>query len=505
MQTPYKIAIMQLSRVGDIVMMLPLTRALKRTYPGCHLTMIVREKYKNALDLFDLVDDVVTLRTQDILQPFLESETQLVQTFQKIDGFVEDVRSKKIDWLINLSFSPVSADLTYAIVNQTDTTYTGYSRYVDGYIQFSSTDAQYFFSEVGAQRENQIHLMEIFAKMTRTQLIEEDFQCPYAEASFLPEQNARFYTFHLGASEEFKRAPLELVESAIRAIHHLDPEMAFCFVGTQEEASRSVQFIEGLDTELKSRCLNLCGETSLLQLLQVMRMSSGHIGGDSLPVQIAMLTGTKVFLLSIPGTNFYETGPLTPQSIVFRLQEMGQDEEKYLTALHGFVTEKLEIQADEIFYPQVGLIKWTNFQLTNIHQKESLQQLARCLYFNDELPLIHDTTFTTGIHHLVDAHQLVLEHLHLALQRPELIETLQAISRQVDAITEEIAKYGAHLQKVCHWIALQKSQIAPQALVTMLAASVPVYERLIAKLNELETLGVPMSYETPKVDFEETP
>jgi heptosyltransferase-3 len=503
MKTPYKIAIMQLSRVGDIVMMLPLTRALKRTYPGCHLTMIVREKYKGALDLFDLVDDVVTLKTQDILQPFLESENQLEQTLQKLDGFIEEIRTKNIDWLINLSFSPVSADLTYALTTKTETTYTGYSRYVDGYIKFSDADAQYFFSEVGAQRENQIHLMEVFAKMTRTQLTEEDFQCPFAEVSYLPDQTARFYTFHLGASEEFKRAPLELVERALQTIEQFDSEMAFCFVGNQEEANRSIQFIETLPEALKKKCLNLCGQTSLLQLLQVMRMSSGHFGGDSLPVQISMLTGTKVFLMSMPGTNFYETGPLTLNSMVFRLQEMGQDEEKYQAALQSFVTGKHDFHADEVFYTQAGLIKWTNYQMTNVHQKESLQQLARCLYFNDDLPLIHDTTFTTGVHHLVDAHQLVLEHLHLSLQRPELIETLQSISKQVDTITEEIAKYGSHLEKVCQWIALQKSQIPPQAMTAMLKASVPVYERLIDKLNALETLGVPMSYETSKVNFEE--
>ncbi|MFN8944333.1 MAG: glycosyltransferase family 9 protein, partial [Pseudobdellovibrionaceae bacterium] len=228
MKKPYKIAIMQLSRVGDIMMMLPLTRALKRTYPGCHITMIVREKYKSALDLFDMINDVVTLKTQDVLQPYLENESDVQQTLDKIEGFIGEVKEKQIDWLINLSFSPVSADFTHAVTQNTNTSFSGYSRYPDGYIQFSDTVAEYFFNEVGTSRSNQIHLTEIFAKMTRTQLIEQDFVCPDFDCAFLPEQNSRYYTIHLGASEEFKRAPFIVIQKSMEIIQDLDPEIAFC-------------------------------------------------------------------------------------------------------------------------------------------------------------------------------------------------------------------------------------------------------------------------------------
>ena len=505
MQKPYKIGILQLSRLGDIVMMLPLTRALKRTYPGCHITMIVREKYKGALDLFDMVDDVVTLKTQDVLQPFLENESAVNETLNRLDAFISEVKSKNIDWLVNLSFSPASADLTYALLQGTESTFTGYNRFVDGYIRFSGTDAQYFFTEVGSRKENQIHLTEIFAKMTNTQLIEDDFACPAGEGQFLPEKSSRFYTVHLGASEEFKRPPVQRVAALMGLILDFDPEAAFCFLGTSEESEGTFQMISGLSEALKSRCINLTGKTSLRQLLGVMSMSHGHIGGDSLPVQLAMLSKTKVLLLSAEGTNFYETGPLSPQSIVWRQIDGEVDNENLVELVGCFLKNQQTLHTDDLFYPQNGLVKWTNHQMTNIFQSEALQQLSRYLYFDDEAPLIHDTTFTTGMNHLYEAHVLVLDHIQLALDRPEMLETLQAISKQVDAISEEISRYGHHLLKVCQWIALQKSQIAPQDMKAMLAASIPVYEKILAKANELRSLGVSMSYEKQKVNFEETP
>ena len=108
----YKIAFIQLTRIGDVIQTFMAAKQLKTEKPDLELTLISRKKFATQLEflLGEVFDHIILLETKDFF-----SEKSLVSARSKVHDFVSDLKKFEFDLVINLSFNKSSSYLTTLI------------------------------------------------------------------------------------------------------------------------------------------------------------------------------------------------------------------------------------------------------------------------------------------------------------------------------------------------------------------------------------------------------
>jgi len=112
------LAIVQLTRFGDIIQTTQAIEELKRTHPEYRIILIARSQFAKSLDFVTnkVFDQVYSIDTKRI---FAQSETNgLKPTLNELNFFLNSLSTESIDVLINLSFSKSSSYLSSLIKSQ---------------------------------------------------------------------------------------------------------------------------------------------------------------------------------------------------------------------------------------------------------------------------------------------------------------------------------------------------------------------------------------------------
>jgi ADP-heptose:LPS heptosyltransferase len=105
------IAIISLTRFGDLIQATPLLRTLKRAYPRARITLVVEDRFTAILPLIRGYDRVITLPKDEIAKTIVFANDPLEPYF-RMESFVRELEEVRYDLVINLTFSRMSAFLT---------------------------------------------------------------------------------------------------------------------------------------------------------------------------------------------------------------------------------------------------------------------------------------------------------------------------------------------------------------------------------------------------------
>ncbi|HEX2769609.1 MAG TPA: glycosyltransferase family 9 protein, partial [Geobacteraceae bacterium] len=105
-----EIAIISLTRFGDLIQGTPLLRILKRSYPEARITLIAEQRFTGILPLVRGFDRLVTFAKDALADMLVFANDPLVPYFF-VDKFVRELELERYDLVINLTFSPMSAFL----------------------------------------------------------------------------------------------------------------------------------------------------------------------------------------------------------------------------------------------------------------------------------------------------------------------------------------------------------------------------------------------------------
>jgi heptosyltransferase-3 len=282
-----RIFVLQLARFGDVFQTWPTLQALRRVHPGCELHLLVRSRFRSAVE--GLADVIVhDFPTPQILQPIFERE----DTDAALDTLIQALQPLKdlhFDQIINLSFSPMSSYLTDWLTEE-NTSVRGYTRHSDGYLHIPDDTSAYFYAQVGVGRSNRYHLTELFAAVAGVDLCPADFP----QATSDPRQGI---AVHLGASTEEKSYPGELWLKVLRQLDQASKETIH-LIGAKEEEALSATLVRELAS---SKLRNWVGQTTWAQTHQLVQTVRLLIGADSAPIHLASLYDTPTLNLSSSG------------------------------------------------------------------------------------------------------------------------------------------------------------------------------------------------------------
>ena len=110
-----KILIIQLARLGDILMTWPQVRALRELHPDAQINMLVRPRFKQATEGLRELNRALEFPVADIFEPLFDEPLNVSSSLEVVDSLIESLKGENYDWIINSTLSPASSYLVQAL------------------------------------------------------------------------------------------------------------------------------------------------------------------------------------------------------------------------------------------------------------------------------------------------------------------------------------------------------------------------------------------------------
>ncbi len=462
-----KILVLQLARLGDIYMSWPALRALKRTYPDCELHLLARSKFHVATDGLGVVDRYIHLPTQFLLEPLIRPVLDLDSSLGRIQKFVDELKVEKYDQVINFTFSPASSYIAHAISNEA-TKMIGYTRHSDGFLAIPDEVSSYFYAQAGVGNANRVHLTDIFSSMLGLEYDESDWVAPLQDCRDfgLPKN---YVLAHIGASEAKKSLPPFKWARVLKNFFDYNLDTPIVMIGAPNERNLGEAIEAGVS---RGKVVNLIGQTKLPDVFSLLKGAQLLIGCDSAPMHMASLTNTPCLNISFDAVNFWETGPKSTRSYIYK----AAFPEDVVSEEVGSFMHKI-LQGEE---PD-GLIKrasgLTSYQVPTDDPSDLFQwNLVRALYLGEAFPVTDDLQFCQAVDKLNDVNNLACSHIS---QIPDKgLVAMAPLLERGDEVMSALARVVPAVGPFVRWYQTEKLRIAPGTREEVSQRTLEVHEKL---------------------------
>ena len=481
-----KILVMQLARLGDIYQTWPTLNALRRSNPSDEIHLLVRKRFSSATVGLTGVDKVIIFNNKTILSPFmLDGKTS--DSLSQMEEFLSDLNTESYDKVINLSFSPVSSYITN-LISKNDMEIRGYSRFSDGYLSIEDETSAYFYAQVGVEKFNQIHLVELFASVAGVELQDCDFKIKDGYSynknyekliQSSKDQGRKSIVVHIGASQKIKTFSAFKWK---RVVHKLikNSNYVVYLIGSEDEISIKNQIVSGFEAE---NLVDWVGKTEMGDLYKILLESDLIIGADSMVVQLASLLNKMTLNISFKSVRFWETGPLAVGSrIILGENEDTISSDQVIREANSMLSGG-KSGNDVVNVISSGLKKYKHF----VYEEPNFEwALIEALYLSKDLPQKLTSTTIHGIEKLI---QLVLlaEEQYESMRANLKNEFSLKILEEVDGLMLAVRNYVPELSPLVDWFFTKKIMIPPSSVDEVFNSTVDIYKEFKLVLLSLLT------------------
>ena len=283
-----KILLLQLKRIGDLILTTPAITALRRNYPDAHITLAVSNECAELLPAISNVDHVLIARRnlRDL-------------------AMVSSVAGKKFDYCIDFSRNDRSAFLTLL---------SGARRRVASYRvrEQSKTRARVYTDLVGV-RVRDMHTIDYNLALLEPLGIRAASSALQLELPQLARKKAAslrrdwkitrpYVILHPGSAR-----PEKLWDAArwAEVIDHFGRDNEFDFVLTSGPGAHEQTHIEAISHRTRRKFIDLSGKTDLLTLAALIGQAQLLVTVDSAPVHFAAASHTPQVILFGPTNPFH--------------------------------------------------------------------------------------------------------------------------------------------------------------------------------------------------------
>jgi len=305
-----KILVLQLTRLGDILCTMPTLLALRRTYPEAEIHFLVRKRFAPAALVTKPYDHLWQWDAKRLLGDFIVGKGSITDGITRLSETIHQLRQENFDKIINLSFSPSSSFITH-LISQNKIPTKGYTRTEDFYLAVPDEPSGYVRAQVGLDRSNRRHIIDILSDVAQVKLVDSDLH------PFAIDEKKEGIVCHLGASRDHKTWPSISWIGFFNRLAQTQNE-SITLIGSNDD----IELAQEILTQIKSdKIINSVGKTSWNELISILRIAKLFIGADSGPLHAASLAGCKTLNLSLGNVRFWETGPTVKGSRVLRSRE----------------------------------------------------------------------------------------------------------------------------------------------------------------------------------------
>jgi ADP-heptose:LPS heptosyltransferase len=299
-----KIAILQLSRLGDIMMSLPVIEALYRKCGNAEISLIINGMFEDVMPESPCFK-IVPIHFNELFADLKHAET-VEGSVQILDRYLVENLPKDLDFVVNLSSHKISAILASLLMARDQ---RGLNFLEDETVINSDPYLSLFTQIKTGRKINWLHQLEIYASVIhgfKPGPLHQTGKYLFGDnlLKFLGERlvGESYVLISPGASIPQKEIGKEVLESIIKGILNLtDYRIILC--GTKNDALAHKKF-QRLDIE---RITDYAGKTDVPELYNLIYFSDCLISNDSGPMHIAALLDKKNVVFSSGSAFFPET------------------------------------------------------------------------------------------------------------------------------------------------------------------------------------------------------
>ena len=110
-----KILIVQLLRLGDILISSPVIQGLRDQHPNCEIDLLMNRQFESVVSLLPKIDHCFFFDRNEIQSSLGEKSRFVFEAFDRVDSLVADLQDRQYDSVINLTHNKLSAYIVGAI------------------------------------------------------------------------------------------------------------------------------------------------------------------------------------------------------------------------------------------------------------------------------------------------------------------------------------------------------------------------------------------------------
>lgn len=306
-----KILLIQLDRFGDNLFVVPLIKGLKRRYPDSHITVLVREEFKDILEGYRDVDCVEVAEWLDIslMTPGFDETEIIIGGYKELKKIIYDLRGRGFNRVYNLNFNKMTTLLT-SLLNIPES--VGFTVDDNGERVIKGPWVNYMGCMVQNRRYNPFHIADVYRNF-EPGLSLEDMNGFNIDTS--AEEYADKLLINSGVTED---TPIVAFQPAASNRKRIWPAQNFSRLAEMLSKTGFKVVILGtgeeryIASEIKARnpeVIDLTGKTTFQQLAALLRRCKLLVSNDTGTVHLASAVGVKVTGLYMCHACPIETGP----------------------------------------------------------------------------------------------------------------------------------------------------------------------------------------------------
>ncbi len=309
-----KILIVQMLRMGDIVLSTPVISGLMKKYPNAEIHFLVNRECQRIFELIPEVAQIHLFDRNELQESIAHSDRSFFEAFNRLDHLIEDLNAENFDLMINLTHNKLSGYLC-GEVNATEK--LGLNIKGDT-VEFGSAWFQ-FLNEYGSDDgEECFHYADIYYKGSLLEGRTEKFLLSENEEA---QKNvlSRFsgiqdlILVQAFTSDVKKNFGVENWLQFARSLHSVYSHGTLVFVGAPNEEPEIEKIVHTLIAEGISAVKYICSIPELYSLLKISRVL---VSGDTLTKHMAVAAEVPVIELALGSSKPSQTAAFDQSSII---------------------------------------------------------------------------------------------------------------------------------------------------------------------------------------------
>lgn len=295
MKSNLQVAIIQLTRTGDLLQAYQVVKQAKKEYPDATFTLIARDKFVKGIRFLtdEVFDKTFTIDTKSFF-----TKPSFATAQSNLQHLITEINHVKYDMVVNLSFNKSSSYLSTLINAKVR---LGIYRNLDGEVAIDDKWGQYVYATVMSGTQNPFNLVEIYRNMLGVKRFE-------------PQGNKDCYNdlivIHPFASQIKKRWGSSKWVEVIYRLAKENPTHKIAIVGGPSDIKEQNQIVNSpMLMDLHSQIEACAGELDIQGTYALLNQARVFIGHDSMVSHLAAITNTPAVILSLGTVRPSETTP----------------------------------------------------------------------------------------------------------------------------------------------------------------------------------------------------
>ena len=330
-----KILVIKLRHIGDVLLSVPVFRALRENFPEAHITALVNSGTEEILEASPFIDEIIafdrSIKKMDFPQKYI-----------KEISFLKMIRRKGFDMAVDLTGGDRAAIISFV---------SGAAYRLGHDIREGFWGKRYLYTHLAGKNDNQHTVLQNLDIVKQFGIKADNLSVDIS----IPEDARMFANRILEKNRTDKNTPVVHVHPTSRwlfkcwrdeymaeVINWLTDRGITVIVTSapdkreMEKAKRILSFVVGDSPDSTaspvnlgqsphgSRLIDLCGKTNIKQLAALSEVSDLFFGVDSAPMHIAAAVGTPVVAIFGPSGAFHwgpwdnESSKLSIKSLEFK-------------------------------------------------------------------------------------------------------------------------------------------------------------------------------------------